>query len=82
VSARPPAFLLAALLTLGLTACQGDESIPSGVAAARPASTTSDPGSRYLDAAGPVGGLTEETPPTMARPAPRPATPSPRARNP
>jgi hypothetical protein len=57
-----PLALAAALLLGG---CSSDEASSSRTARspARGPDTTTDSGSRFLDAAGPVGGLTVETPP-------------------
>ncbi len=84
-TAAPARLLLACLLALTLGACQTDDaasrSSQSGPATTAAGDTT-DPGSRYLDAAGPLGGLTAETPPVsddfVAPPvrAPAPARPA------
>ncbi len=64
------ALLLPVLLTVGLAlgGCQSDDaaSQPSGLGPdlRRGAGETSDSGSRFMDADGPVGGLTVETAPT------------------
>jgi hypothetical protein len=57
-------FLLLALAGLG--ACRSDDGAAKKAAQtpAAPAAATSDPGSRYLDPAAPMGGVTVETPPT------------------
>ncbi len=58
-------LLVACLLALSLGACQADEATSRSTngGPARVAGETTDPGSRYLDAGGPLGGLTAETPP-------------------
>ena len=63
------ALALAALLALG--GCISDDS-GSSRTSSQPtptrSETTTDTGSRFMDAAGPVGGLTVETPPVGPRP--------------
>ncbi len=64
-------LLLSALLTLarGLAGCQSDDAAAPERASSgtsdlrRCAGDTSDSGSRFMNAGGPVGGLTVETPP-------------------
>ncbi len=57
-------------LMLALGGCSSDEGSGTSGRAAGPVRSpgaTSDSGSRYLDAGGPLGGLTVETPPVAGR---------------
>lgn len=76
---RVPGLLALALsltTALLLGGCSSDEASSSNAArgaarsnAVRSRDATTDSGSRFMDAAGPVGGLTAETPPVVAPPA-------------